>query len=251
MSFKTIQIDHSKYGKLNCRIINCADGIETIWCQPLPENVHYDDPKDPIRYFYTVQSAIKSEVKTGIIGGVDHQSLRFENIQKYGCNQWPVCSLRAFLNTEFLEGLPDEIKNRIVPTENSICISRASAKSEEEDLHEDEMIENEAEQFFITSKLGGRIRSTYARVIDNIYIPLISFMKELGNTDENRLFIGSDGKLRYYWLMDPTPAMNDEFSVNFILQHYDEDKGRYMTYQNLANANSLNITAAPMFRIRR
>lgn len=76
-------------------------------------------------------------------------------------------------------------------------------------------------------------------------------MKELGNTDENRLFIGSDGKLRYYWLMDPTPAMNDEFSVNFILQHYDEDKGKYMTYQNLANANSFNITAAPMFRIRR
>ena len=250
MTWETITIGHRDYGSLTCRIAGKAEGTVTLWCQPLPEAVPFDDVAGKIRYFYTVGSARKAEEQLGEAGLVDPSSNRYADIRQYGCAQWPVSSLRAWLNERFLSGLPEEIRERMVPTRNRLLISRAAAQSQTETMDEEGSIPVPAEGFTVFGQVGNNLRLTFAETEDRVFMPSEAFFTGLGLQFDDRAFPGADGQAEHYWLMDPSRSNGDAFSVCCVTQYPGRSGQGFRAFQNLANANSMNICPSPVFRLR-
>lgn len=307
----TIKLRHAKYGNLHWTVINLTDEAITLWCEMLPDFKPFCAPESATRFLRLdmggtgkkigaqPQGVLRDDIQqltlqqinyildqedeaesSGSDIRLDGSSLRSAHLATYGCNQWPVSSLRTWLNGEFLQGMSSEDRARILPITSDIVLSSSKAKRDIQNainlpnlqcaeipydsntsLYDKYIITSQTPYTITSGKRRGEAsqyinyaRLTHARITDLISIPsksMFALCREyFANAENFKRPLG--GKLPYYWLMDADykQAAFPESIVELMIFVTSGIDGAYRTKIDSCNARAAQ-GVCPVMSLRR
>lgn len=279
-----ISIPHADYGCLNWTVIDKDEKQLTLWCEALPRKMAFSVPCDSQRYLRLDMAAkgkkggayphgvLCDDVQTLSRAEIDYiisresneeipekangSKLRAAHLAEYGCNQWPVSSLREYLNGEFLSGLPDEFRHAIMPVTRDIILARNTLVRSGEgtsilwpDMRgQIEMYSEDVSVYDSFSKLAAKgdqtryYRYTHAVVTDCVALLSRSDISRLdylkGSSHIERFMPGCDTP-SYYWLINAAYNQADlTESLAEVVTYVKDPTGKRRAIINCANARA-------------
>lgn len=284
---ETISIPHADYGQLTWTIIGKTENQITLWCEALPKKMPFSAPRDSQRYLRLdmaakghkggayphgvlcddVQMLSRAEIdyiisresdERGKDESINDSKLRAAHLAEYGCNQWPVSALREYLNSEFLNGLPDEFRRAIIPATRDIILARGSVvrtgegtliswpdmRGKVEAYSEDISLYDSFEKASTKGNQTYYYRYTHAAVTDRVAllsrgdIARLDYLKSPSHLE--RFMPGSDMP-SYYWLMNADCNQADlTESLAEVVVYTKGSIGKRQPYITGCNARAAN-----------
>lgn len=297
----TVQITHAQCSATEWTVIGIDAEAVTLWANPLPKKMPFSTGADATRFLrLDLSSSVKDEIgirrgtvkdtvpqitsieRDKLIAGEalgragtskDGDMLSAACLNEYGCNQWPFSPLRAWLNGDFMRGLP--CADRLLPIEHDLVLSIKSAQrtgtpidieAMRNELYPYKLSDHETIRLYDNYVLrrtasadehhGKKSEYTYDRITHLLIDDTVSMLSVADYAKYRDYF--RDQLLRaryqgdepaYYWLLDPEMSESTPVFTVKIMTANNSLRG-IQTYVYASNARQPHAVC-PMIRVKK
>lgn len=245
----------TQLGLIPWRIIDIDNEKATLWAFPIIQAPFFDlDKCKEARYIRTDYSGnnkskgllLKTQSDGSQIGDDSGAARRYTDIMQYGSNQWAVSTLREYLNSSFLNSMPDDFQDAVIPQKHTLLLRKVLYSGKINRTTERQAYSDTVEVYDKFEEDG--LRYTYSEVTDSIYLPSIDadpVCKRLFSIPENMV------QSQHYWLMDARIDTDGDPYMVKIVTNCKDSLGRIRASLYDGNAyQTRNIAVCPMCVIK-